>query len=228
VAGQDDDTNTGDGENSTGVSSEAGEVTTTQPVTGQTPADPPSPAAPAAPAEVTPKPQPPAQDEWKPPTKEEWEKVTGSLRDASGESAARKKRLRELEASLEELKKANATAEERAAMELEKRLLKEADDRWRPRVVTAEARSALAAAGCKDPVRWARLIDLGKVEIDGDGVITGVEEQVACVKADYPEAFKRDRPAPAAPAAAQPGQGQVPSKKRSPTERQAMALLGKT
>jgi hypothetical protein len=224
VAGQDDDTNTGDGENSAGVSSEAGEVTTTQPVTGQTPADPPSPAVPA---EVTPKPQPPAQDEWKPPTKEEWEKVTGSLQAANGQAADRKRRLRELEANLEELKQANATAEERAAMELEKRLLKEADDRWRPRVVMAEARSALAAAGCKDPVRWSRLIDLGKVEIDGDGVITGVEEQVASVKVDYPEAFKKDRP-PAAPAAAQPGQGQVSSKKRSPTERQAMALLGKT
>lgn len=195
----------------------------TTPVAQQSTETPPAPKPPVP----APRPAPPAEAAWAPPSKTEWEKVTASLRDASGESAARKKRLRDLEAQLDELKKANATAEERAVMELEKRLLKEADDRWRPKIVAAEARSALAAAGCKDPGRISRLIDTSKLELGDDGEITGLDEQVTALKADYPEAFPRPRQAPATPPAAQPGQGKAPDRKRTATERQAAALLGK-
>lgn len=221
MATEDDDTT------STGTGQADGDAGTVEP-RDDGPTDPPAAQQSAQQQPVpSPRPAPPA-DDWKPPTREEWEKVTGSLRDASGESAARKKKLREMEQKLADLEAANATAEERAALELKKRVLQEAEAQWRPRVVAAEARSALAAAGCKDPGRWAKLIDLSKVEIDGDGSITGVDEQVAAVKADYPEAFKRERTAPPEPQAAQPGSTRVPEKKRTATHRQAAALLGKS
>jgi len=54
---------------------------------------------------------------------------------------------------------------------------------------------ALADAGWngKNMGRMLRLLDLDSVEVDSDGEITGLAEQVAGLKEDFPEFFKRSR-----------------------------------
>lgn len=226
VAEQDDDTTTTVTEDTdTGAGETSGGPDPTPPEPARQQPTPPAPAPVPSPVPV-PRPAAPV-DEWKPPSRDEWEKVTAGLRDAAGESKKRKEELRTLRAQLEEMELKTATAEERAAKELEIRLAKEADDRWRPRVVSAAARSALVEAGCKDAKRFARLLDMGRLEVGDDGEVTGLDEQVGDLKKDYPEAFKRERPAASDPPAAQPGSTRAPSKKLTPTERQAAALLGK-
>jgi hypothetical protein len=163
------------------------------------------------------KPTPPA---WTPPSREEWEKVTASLRETASESKRRKEKLRELEA-------ATATAEEKAAKEIAEKATREAEGRWLPRVVASEARSALAGAGCKDVKRFARLVDTSTITFGDDGEPIGLDDQVAALKADYPEAFRKERATSGDETAAKPGSTRVPTQKRTATERQAAALLGR-
>lgn len=70
------------------------------------------------------------------------------------------------------------------------------------RLINTAARSALLSAGYqvgKDgtiPDTFLRLIDRDAVEVDDDGEIDGLDEQVADLKRDYPERFKRKRTGP--------------------------------
>lgn len=68
----------------------------------------------------------------------------------------------------------------------------------KPGLVRGAARDALRAAGLIVPEKNAdgafsraiRLLDMEEIEVDEDGSVSGVEDQVKAVKRDYPELFK--------------------------------------
>lgn len=68
----------------------------------------------------------------------------------------------------------------------------------KPGLVRGAARDALRTAGLIVPEKNAdgafsraiRLLDMDEIEVDEDGSVSGVEDQVKAVKRDYPELFK--------------------------------------
>jgi hypothetical protein len=79
--------------------------------------------------------------------------------------------------------------------------MSEAEQTWQAKVdeaakgsdaklVKIAARSALAAAGLAGkPDKLVALLDLDAVTVDDDGVASGLEKQIATMKADYPGLF---------------------------------------
>lgn len=125
-------------------------------------------------------------DTWTPPTREEWEATQKTQKDqadalkrANAESADRRKKLVELEKSHEDAD----TKKQREAIEAATAAMK-------PVAVRAEAKAAFMAAGADAAKvgKLVRLLDLSKVDIDGDDV-TGLDDQVAEIKKDFPELF---------------------------------------
>lgn len=152
------------------------------------PAEPAPAVAPTEPAQLEgPKPTPPPvkpADEWKPPTKAEYEELARKLKDSNAESAARRKKLEAFERERE-------TEQEKAIREA----VEAANAATKPRIVKAEARSALASADAR-PERITALLkflDMDKINLDGDNV-TGLDAEVTRVKDEYPEFFKADKP----------------------------------
>jgi hypothetical protein len=145
--------------------------------------------APAAAKPDAPKPAPPATSG---PTQAQLDELqrkldetAANLKKANAESAERRKRLDALEREQE-------TAQEKAIREA----VEAANEANKPRIVKAEARVALASADAR-PERIAaltRFLDLDKITVDGDD-ITGLEDQVAKLKTEYPEFFKNEEPA---------------------------------
>ncbi|CAO5167218.1 Terminase small subunit [Frankia sp. AiPs1] len=86
------------------------------------------------------------------------------------------------------------------AEEAQERATRTADARYKPLVVRSEAAAAFIGAkaevfdkdGEADPKKLARLlrlVNLAEVEVTDDGTITGLADQVASIKTDYPELF---------------------------------------
>lgn len=65
----------------------------------------------------------------------------------------------------------------------------EANAKLRERVLKAEAAAKLAATGVKGADRFAKYIDFNSLEIDDEGNITGLDEQVEGIKGDFAEVF---------------------------------------
>ncbi|MEU3281600.1 hypothetical protein [Streptomyces antibioticus] len=167
---------------------------------------------PAESAAVEVEPEPEAVDDWTPPTREEYEETVSKLRTASGEAAARKKYLRQhgidpktgskIQAD-EPAPEPTPTGEqpagpsaaevrrqvEKAAAEAELRGLR------KTKALVTGMNAALAGAGWNGQRlnSLMKLIDLDDVEIDDDGEINGLSEQIDAIKAEWPEFFKRTR-----------------------------------
>jgi hypothetical protein len=164
------------------------------------------------------KPEPddgPDPSDWTPPTREEWEAHQEKLRKASGEAAARRKFLREhgidpktgtkLQPDPEpepepeprgkdDEPRGPSAAEvrrqvEKAAAEAELRGMR------KTKALVTGLNGALADAGWNGSRLGSlmKLLDLDDVDIDDDGEITGLSEQIAEIKAEWPEFFKRQR-----------------------------------
>lgn len=151
-------------------------TTTTPPVPPTTPPE-------AGPEGVTP---PAEQEEWTPPTKEEWdalqaEKSTTAdkLKRVNAESASRRQKLAELE-------KQHEDADGKAAREA----AETAVAKYKPVAIKAAAKAAFIEQGASSARvdRLFRMLDLAKIEFDGDD-ITGLDDQVAELKAEVPELF---------------------------------------
>lgn len=61
------------------------------------------------------------------------------------------------------------------------------------RALKAEAKLKVAALGVKDPERIVKYLSLDGVDFDEEGNITGLDEAVGTVKADFPELFDPKR-----------------------------------
>jgi hypothetical protein len=153
------------------------------------------------------------EDDWTPPTREEWEAHQSKLKAASGEAAARRKFLRANGIDPKTGNKLNPDPEpddEPAVAKDEPRGPSPAEIRRQVEKAAAEAElrgmrktkslvtgvnAALSEAGWNGTRLGSlmKLVDLDEVDIDDDGEITGLAEQIDQVKADFPELFKRAR-----------------------------------
>jgi hypothetical protein len=154
-------------------------------VAAPTPTEP----APAAAKPEPPKPAPPAATG---PTQAQVDELQrklderdARLKEVNAESAGRRKEL-------DAIKREQETAQEKAIREA----VELANEANKPRIVKAEARVALSAADAR-PERIAaltRFLEMDKISVDGDNV-TGLDDQITTLKAEYPEFFKTGEPA---------------------------------
>jgi hypothetical protein len=108
---------------------------------------------------------------------------------AGGKSALQKERDRakNAERQLRELRRRNESDGEKMQREAEE----EAEKRYKPQAIKAYAQGALAAAKIKgDPARATKLLDMEELDLDEDGTVIGLDEQIAQLKTDYPDLFE--------------------------------------
>lgn len=139
----------------------------------------------AAPSEATTEAAEKPADEFTPPTREEWTRTQAALKKANEQ--AKQHRMK-----VQELSKANEDADSKAAREA----TEQAQAKFKPIAVKAAAKAEFLAAGLNDPkgervAKLSRLLDLDQVDVDDDGEVSGLSEQIASIKTDYPELFER-------------------------------------
>lgn len=137
------------------------------------------------PTDVPPADPPPADPpaDWTPPTKDEWDRAQKALAKANAEAKDRREKLQALQRQHED--DAGKATREKA---------EEAERRYKPIAVRAAAKAAFLEAGLQSssPDRVAKLVrmlDLDAITVDDTGDVTGLDDQVATIKADYPELF---------------------------------------
>lgn len=175
-------------------------------------------------------------DDWTPPTREEWEAQQAKLKSASGEAAVRRKYLRahgidpkngtklnpdpepepddEPPARKDDAPRGLSQAEirrqiEKAATEAELR------GRRQTRALVTGVNAALSESGWNGQRLGSlmKLLDLDEVDVDDDGEVTGLTEQLDEIKREWPEFFKRTRAANPSNGAGGSGQNGVPAAK---------------
>lgn len=176
-------------------------------------------------------------DDWTPPTREEYEKLLADKSKASAEAANRRKWMRAagLDPKTGQKLQPDEPTDEPASRPQqdpsgdEPRGLSPAEVKRQVDRATAEAElrgrrqsralvtgvnTALATAGWNGQRLGSlmKLIDLDDVEIDQDGSITGLDEQIADIKTEWPEFFKRQRTVPSTNGAGS-GQNGAPAAK---------------
>lgn len=159
-----------------------------------------------------------AADEFTPPTREEWTRTQTALKKANAEAKKHRERA-------QEIARANEDDTAKAAREADE----QAQARYKPVAVKAAARAEFLAAGLNDPSgdrisKLARLLDMDQVDIDADGEFTGLADQVASIKSDYPELFEKKAPKPGRVDTA--GRQPVVDRPKSTGERHAEMILG--
>lgn len=149
----------------------------------------------------------PIEDEWTPPTREELEAQqkahadevaalkkadtdkAAALKRVNAESANRKRQLAELQQQHEDDDtKAKREATEAALAQLKPVAIK----------ATATAAFMRAGADADKAHKLVRLLDLSKVDIDGE-VVHGLDDQVEELRDDWPELFAQPEPAKSEP-----------------------------
>jgi hypothetical protein len=112
-----------------------------------------------------------------------------------------KRQLRRANKESERLRQAGASTdpklkEEKEQAEQQTAGLRGEVDNWRKRTLRAEARSAFAASGTLSKAqvnRLVKMVDLADVEIDDSGEVTGLDDQIDEIKADFPDLFNPQR-----------------------------------
>lgn len=125
-------------------------------------------------------------EEWQPPTKAEFEKMQRDLARANRESKERREKLAEL-----------AKATEDADGKRSREQAEAAEARYKPIAVRAAARAAFLEAGLPagtdGMAKLVRLLDLDAIDVTDDGEVSGLQEQVNQLKADFPALFATPR-----------------------------------
>lgn len=128
------------------------------------------------------------------PSADEWTRTTEALKKANNQ--ARKLRQEKRAATKDAVSNVvtgvtgaavdNAAAIAKAVAEATSAESK----KWAPRIVASAAKAALVAAGLTGaPDRMLKMIDHEDLDIDDDGEVSGLDEQIAELKTDYPELF---------------------------------------
>ncbi|MDQ0907792.1 hypothetical protein QFZ22_003777 [Streptomyces canus] len=138
------------------------------------------------------------QDEWVPPTRDDYERLLADKAKVTEESIKRKKMLRDNGIDLATGKRADGTESTTDAGDtVSKTDFQQAVSqvKTRERRLAIEVPTALEAAGWngRGLARIHKLLELDVVEIDEDGDISGLTEQIEALKVDIPEFFKRTR-----------------------------------
>jgi Phage minor structural protein GP20 len=123
---------------------------------------------------------------------------TSDLTNLKKALATERQQRKQAEKDLKDARLAHASAEERQLAAAKDQAAKDAEDRVRPPLIKALAAARLQAAGVQGPTgKLVGLLDMTKVEIDDDGDVVGLEEQVEALKTEFPNLF-------AVPAAGRP------------------------
>lgn len=123
--------------------------------------------------------------EWTPPTQQDWDNVQLALKKARQDARAARKAPKAEGEDVPDVDKAVAAASEAAGA------------KYKPMVVKAHARAAFAEAGLVMPKgktdsalsRALRLLDLEDIDVDDDGEVSGLAEQIDEIKGEFPELF---------------------------------------
>ncbi|MDV8007380.1 phage scaffolding protein [Rhodococcus sp. IEGM 1318] len=113
----------------------------------------------------------------------ELDQMREALKNANGESAAHRHKVKELEQQIETL---SETAERVTA-------------KYRQTQIGAE----LERNGITN-TKITKLLDLDQIELDDEGNVTGLDEQIQSVRTEFPELFETKRSAPKVDAADKP------------------------
>lgn len=101
------------------------------------------------------------------------------------ESATRRKQL-------EELQRKGETEIEAKVREARESAAAERDGKWKPLFVQSKVEAALQSAGVVGDVdRVTPLVRIADLDVDEDGRVTGLDEQIRDVKKRYPEFFAK-------------------------------------
>ncbi|MFD6514200.1 phage scaffolding protein [Rhodococcus sp. NPDC060176] len=113
----------------------------------------------------------------------ELDQMREALKNANGESAAHRHKVKELEQQVQAL---SETAERVTA-------------KYRQGQIDAQ----LERNGITN-TKITKLLDLSQIGLDDDGNVTGLDEQIESVKSEFPELFETKRSAPKVDAADKP------------------------
>lgn len=133
-------------------------------------------------------------DAWKPPTQAEHAKMLRANKRANKQAKEQREKLKALEAEVAKQKKEGGgdTDDLEAKLEAAKAEAQEsAAGTWKARTVKQAAKAALYAEGLSgSPDRLIKLLDLDDIDIDDEGEIDGLEEQIVELKEEFPDRFK--------------------------------------
>lgn len=203
-----------------------------------TPEPEPSPPDPEPEPEPEPDPEPEPEPEPEPgvPSAAEWERTRAALAKANEEAKRHRLELKQLKADAAKAAKEGEDAAAKELREAKEAAAAEVEARYKPLLVNQAAGAALVAAraavtgkdGKVDPGKLAkllRLVNLDEVDVADDGAITGLDDQVAQIKADYPVLFETAKPLPR-PKADGADKKPEPTKPKTSAERLAASLGG--
>lgn len=138
---------------------------------------------------------------------------------APGKKALERERAARKEAE-RELKKLRRDGEDESAKAL-REATEAVETKYHGLMARAAFRAELAEAGLrKGQDKMLRLLDLESIEVDEDGTVEGVAEQVKALRAEFPELFSRTREAAGRGDGGR--KGEAPSKKLTSAERLAL------
>jgi hypothetical protein len=142
------------------------------------------------------------KDTWKPPTKDEWQKVQDALSNSNAEAKRYRLRLREQRREQREAQQQAAksgTSDDEAAARAAQDAADAAERKYKPVAVRSAARAALLAAGLNDGSdsvmrKLLKLVDMDDVDLDEDGDVVGLDDQIDDIKDTFPRLFEKTEP----------------------------------
>ena len=172
----------------------------------------------------------PPEDGWAPPTREQWEEAERKQKRANREAARRRKEMDTLRAEIDALKaqKAGGSDADDADTRRVAAELKDAQDnltaatKRETAAMKAAARQAIRSAGytgAADGRMMASLVGMVRIadlDVDDDGEIVGLDDQVEEIKAELPALFAQPEP-DKPPKKQAPPRGDTGPKKAPPT-----------
>lgn len=126
--------------------------------------------------------------EWTPPGKRDWDNLHLALKKARQDARAAKRQA-----------KAETDPDAPKPEDIERAAIEKADAKYKPVLVRQAARAAFAEAGLLAPKgktdaalsRVMRLLDHDDLDVDENGDISGLDDQISEIKAEFPELFVR-------------------------------------
>lgn len=163
---------------------------------------------PDADEDEAPKPKPKPKPVAKGPTEADLKRVAGALEKERAAAKDARAKLRETQQALREAKKAlePKSGDDEAVIKAADEARTEAEARFKPMIVGKAARLGLVAAGLAPDTsedrmkRLLKMIDMSDVDLDEDGEVSGLEDQIDQIKETLPELFRKPEPEPAPPA----------------------------
>ena len=166
-------------------------------------------------------------------TDPELAKLRKAIRAANAEAKARREREDKLRREWDEQDRQHKAQldEARRLSEAAEKARLEAEARYKPATIRAAAVPALLTAGAKPDRadRLVRLLDMNALDVDANGEVTGLAEQVAAVKQEWPELFRSDEePKPRVPRVTVADRPPVEEQPRRSADVLAAQVLGRT